>query len=74
MAEHPELSAQERAFIQASIERAEAETRRNERMRRSITWGSIAAALVLAIVAGVAVIHVIGEDAPKLLRNCGTTV
>jgi WD40 repeat protein len=54
--EHPnQLSAQERGFIQASIERAEAETRRNERTRRNITRGSIAAALVLAIVAGVAV-------------------
>jgi WD40 repeat protein len=54
--EHPnQLSAPERAFIQASIERAEAETRRNERTRRRITWASLAAALVLAVVAGWAV-------------------
>jgi WD40 repeat protein len=53
--EHPnQLSAPERTFIQASMERAEAEIRRNERTRRIITWGSIAAALVLAIVAVVA--------------------
>jgi len=50
--EHPnQLSPQERAFIQASTERAEAETRRNERTRRIITWGSLAGALVLAVVA-----------------------
>ncbi|MGO9419489.1 toll/interleukin-1 receptor domain-containing protein [Roseiarcus sp.] len=56
LTEHPsQLSPQERAFIQASIERAEAETRRNERTRRIITWGSLAAALVLAVVAGWAV-------------------
>ena len=49
--EHPnQLSAQERAFIQASIERAEAETRRTERTRRIITWGSLAAALVLLVI------------------------
>lgn len=55
--EYPnQLSGQERAFIQASMERAEAEARRNERARRTITWGSIAATLVLAIVASVAVI------------------
>jgi hypothetical protein len=56
LVEHPnQLNAQERAFIQASIERAEAETRRNEWTRRIITWGSLAAALVLAVVAGWAV-------------------
>jgi hypothetical protein len=52
LVEHPnQLNAQERAFIQASIERAEAETRRNEWTRGIITWGSLAAALVLAVVA-----------------------
>jgi WD40 repeat protein len=50
--EHPkQLSGRERAFIQASIEHAEAETRRNERTWRTITWGSIGAALVLAVFA-----------------------
>ena len=50
--EHPnQLSARERAFIQTSIERADAETRRNERTRRLVTLGSLAAALVLAVVA-----------------------
>ncbi|GGI21019.1 hypothetical protein GCM10010987_12280 [Bradyrhizobium guangdongense] len=54
--EYPnQLSAQERAFIQASTARAEAETLRKERTRRIITWGSIAAALVLAIIAAGAV-------------------
>ena len=54
--EHPnQLSAQERTFIQASIDRDEAEKRSEERTRRIITWGSIAAAMVLAVVAGWAV-------------------
>src|SRR5208337_1395517 len=53
LVEHPnQLSAQERAFIQASVERDEAEKRRKERNRRFITWGSIAAAFVLAVFAG----------------------
>jgi hypothetical protein len=48
--EHPnQLSAKERAFIQASVERDEAESRRRERTRRIITWGSIVAALALAV-------------------------
>jgi WD40 repeat protein len=55
LVEHPtRLTADERVFIQASVERAEQEERRNARTRRYITWGSIAAAVVLAIVAGVA--------------------
>jgi hypothetical protein len=54
--EHPnQLSARERTFIQASIDRDEAEKRSEGRTRRIITWGSIAAAMVLAVVAGWAV-------------------
>src|SRR5271165_2437258 len=50
--EHPnQLSAQERAFIQASIKRAEEEEASRTWWRRVITGGSIAAAVVLAIVA-----------------------
>jgi WD40 repeat protein len=50
--EHPnQLSAEERAFIQASIERVEADNRRKERTRRIMTGGSLAAAFVLAVVA-----------------------
>ena len=56
LVEHPtRLTAQERGFIQSSIESADEEERRKARTRRYITWGSIAAAVVLAIVAGVAV-------------------
>jgi TIR domain len=56
-----QLLAQERAFIQAGIDRVNEEekhvaeeNRRKARTRRNITWGSIAAALALAGVAGVA--------------------
>ena len=45
------LTAEERAFVQVSVERDEAEKRRRERTRRTITWGSIAAAIFLAVVA-----------------------
>jgi hypothetical protein len=45
------LTADERAFIQASAKREGAEKRRRERTRRLITLGSITAALVLSIVA-----------------------
>jgi hypothetical protein len=56
LTEHPaQLTARERAFIQASIEHDEAEKRRREKTRRNITRASIAAALVLAVVAGLAV-------------------
>jgi conflict system STAND superfamily ATPase len=55
LAERPhQLAAQERAFIQASIQAAEAEERRKVRLRRNITRGSVAAALVLACVAALA--------------------
>jgi WD40 repeat protein len=40
---------QEHAFIQASAEHAESENRRKERARQIITWGSLAAAVVLAL-------------------------
>jgi WD40 repeat protein len=50
LVEHPtRLTSDERAFIQASVEREEAERRRKERMRRIITWGSAAAVVVLAL-------------------------
>jgi WD domain, G-beta repeat len=56
LVEHPtQLSAQERGFIEASIKSVEAEDRRKARMRRNVTFGSLAAALVLAVVAGGAV-------------------
>ena len=52
LVEHPTgLTAEERAFVQVSVERDEAEKRRRERTRRTITWGSIAAAIFLAVVA-----------------------
>jgi WD40 repeat protein len=51
-----QLTAQERAFIQASIENAEVAERRKVRLRRNITGGSIAAVVVLAVVAGIALI------------------
>ena len=48
--EHPnQLSAQERAFIQASIDRDEAEKRSAERRRRNFTRGVIAVAVALAL-------------------------
>ena len=55
--EHPaQLTAQERGFIQASIQSVEAEGRRRLRTRRNITWGSIAAAAIFFVVGGVAVV------------------
>jgi WD40 repeat protein len=57
LVEHPtQLTAQERGFIQASIQSVEAEERRKARTRRNITWGSIAAAVVFFVVAGVAIV------------------
>ena len=50
LVEHPtQLTAQERAFIQASIERDEAEERSKESTRLIFTWGSAAVAVVLAL-------------------------
>jgi WD domain, G-beta repeat len=58
LVEHPmRLTNEERDFIQASIEREEAEKRSREKTRRLLTWGSIAASIVLAIVAWVAVLQ-----------------
>ena len=54
--EHPhQLSNAERNFIQASVDRQEAERVRRERLRQYIQFGSIAAALILAVVASTAV-------------------
>lgn len=52
-----QLSAQERAFIQAGIQAAEAEELRKMRLRRNITRASIAAALVLACMAAFAAVQ-----------------
>ena len=49
-----QLTARERALIQASIDHAEAAERRKVRVRRITTGASFAAALVLACVAGFA--------------------
>jgi WD40 repeat protein len=50
-----QLSEAERKFIQASIAHHEAEAARRERFRRRVLQGSVAAALVLAIIAAVAI-------------------
>ena len=56
LVEHPtQLTAQERGFIQASIQSVDAEERRKAKTRRLVTLGSLAAALALAVVAGWAV-------------------
>jgi hypothetical protein len=48
LSERPhQLTAEERALVQASIDHAEAAERSKARLRRNITWASIAAALVL---------------------------
>lgn len=52
-----QLTAPERAFIQVSIDHAEAEERRKARLRNTLTWGSVAAALILAVVAGYAIVQ-----------------
>ncbi len=49
-----QLSEPERNFIQASIQRQESEARQRERLRRYVQLGTLAAALALSIVAGVA--------------------
>ncbi|HEY1983774.1 MAG TPA: toll/interleukin-1 receptor domain-containing protein [Terracidiphilus sp.] len=55
MAERPhQLSAQMRAFGQASIEQAEAEQVRKQRQRRNLTRASLAAAAILACFAAFA--------------------
>jgi hypothetical protein len=58
LVEHPtQLTAQERTFIQASIEQVETNELRNARTRRLVTLGSLAAAAVLAVVALLAVLE-----------------
>ncbi len=49
-----QLTANESAFVQASIDHADAAERRKMRFRRNLTWASLSAALVLAFVAGLA--------------------
>jgi hypothetical protein len=52
LVEHPtRLTAEQRAFVQMSVERDEAEKLSRERRRRNTTRASIAAAIVLAIFA-----------------------
>jgi hypothetical protein len=52
LVEHPtQLTAQERAFIEASIDSIEEEDRRKARVRRLVTFGSLAVAVILAGVA-----------------------
>ena len=56
MLERPhQLTAEERALVQASIDHAEAEEKRKARSSRNIMRASIAAALVLAVTAAVSV-------------------
>lgn len=56
LAERPQqLSAAERAYVQASIQQAEALEARRLRRRRNTTRAATAAAVVLAVVAGAAV-------------------
>ena len=50
-----QLSEAERHFIQASIQRQDSEARQRERLRRYVQIGTMTAALVLAMVAGVTV-------------------
>lgn len=55
LAERPQqLSAAERAYVQASIAQAEADAEAKLRQRRNVTRASMAAAAVLAVVAGIA--------------------
>ena len=70
LSEHPnQLSAQERMFIQAGIDRAEAETSRNEQRWRVLTWSSFAAAVVLA---GVAIWAVREGNQAKIAQEIAT--
>jgi tetratricopeptide (TPR) repeat protein len=49
-----QLSQLERSFVQASVDRQEADQARRDRLRRFILGGSIAATLILAMLSGVA--------------------
>lgn len=53
--EHPlQLTERERAFVQTSVQTAEVKESQKAKMRRLVTFGSLAAALVLAVVASLA--------------------
>ncbi|QIO48709.1 TIR domain-containing protein (plasmid) [Rhizobium leguminosarum bv. trifolii] len=53
--EHPfQLTQREQAFVQASIQSAEVRERQKAKTRRLVTFGALAAALVLAVVASLA--------------------
>ncbi|TCA83701.1 TIR domain-containing protein [Rhizobium leguminosarum bv. viciae] len=53
--EHPlQLTEREQAFVQASIQSAEVRERQKAKTRRLLTFGALAAALVLAVVASLA--------------------
>lgn len=55
LAEHPRrFTDAERDYIRQSAEAADRETRRKRRQQRWITWGSAAAALVFAVLSGLA--------------------
>lgn len=61
-----QFTSQERAFVQASIDNAEAEERRKARLRLRITLASIVASFVLLIVAGIAVFRTFEANAAKI--------
>ena len=49
---HPrQLTEEEHGYIQCSIEHSDAEQKRKERMRKMLTWGSVAASIILAMAA-----------------------
>jgi hypothetical protein len=55
LTDHPRaLSSAEQSYIRASQAYAEAEERRRTRLRRTVTWGAVASAVVLAALAAVA--------------------
>lgn len=62
-----QLTAQERAFVQASTDQAEAEEQGKTRTRRRILQGSIAASVVLAAMAGFAFVK--GQQANESARE-----
>jgi WD40 repeat protein len=68
--DHPnQLSMQERAFIQASIDRDEAEKRSQERRRKNFTRGAFAVAAVLALfLAGAVVEWLAARDSAQQAR------
>ncbi len=55
LTDHPRaLSPAEQSYIKASLAHAEAEERRRTLLRRTVTWGAVASAVVLAALAAVA--------------------